>query len=66
MNQLFNRIKQYTHLLQENQLLHQEQIKKQYELSNLTRKETAKKRKFLKKLGNYATVLQLRGKIAVL
>ena len=41
--------KQNIHLLKENELLQQQQIKEQYELLNLTRVETAGNRKLLRK-----------------
>ena len=42
-----NKIKQNIHLLQENQMMQQEQIREQYKLLYLTRIETTKKENYL-------------------
>ena len=58
-----NKIKQNIQLLQENQLVQPEQIRKQYELLNSTRIETAKNRKLFRKLGR--EILQLNASFTV-
>ena len=59
-----NNIKQNIHLLKENQLMQPEQTREQYESMNLTRVETTKDRKLLKKLDRKS--LQLNASFTVL
>ena len=47
---IVNNIKQHIHILKENWLIQQEQVRKHYKLINLTRVETAVNCKLLRKL----------------